>query len=559
MDDDGKRSPLRPSRLRAGSWMTLVAALGLFAPAVARAEEPDVDTRPRPRLRIVETDRTSAERPSAAAPAAAAKPSPTRVRFGAPDRPPEGGAPPGGIGTDGEDHNEIGKNAIGENATADDGYDVDGSLLQAELDEAFGHVRDVQIGDLPAHISLIGDFRWRGEYHDPFDVAAGGDRSHDTLHLFRFRLGLDLKISEYLEVLAEYQVSEVTDDPRSPDPSSSQDSADFQRLWAEITPMGREGDRVALRVGRQNLDYGQQRLIGSFQFSNVARTFDAFRARGWWGDFTLDGVLGYVVEHEDDHANDAIDDIALGLVQLQWRPTEKRVIEVYEILKFDQRRDQFLGDDGRRDDAEIFTTGARAEGPLLWGFDASLEGALQWGRIARDEVRAWAYHIRLGWETKELPVRVRLFLELNMASGDEEPGDGNAERFDNLFPTNHAHYGLMDLFSWRNLEDYVAGIRIWPLPRVVIGVDFHHFRLQERKDGWFNAGGRLLRRDPTGASGKSIAWELDVLVRWKVNAYLTFEAVYGRLRPLGFAQATDPKGGSADDIHLGYLQVQLKF
>lgn len=46
----------------------------------------------------------------------------------------------------------------------------------------------------------------------------------------------------------------------------------------------------------------------------------------------------------------------------------------------------------------------------------------------------------------------RLGLEYNFSSGDHDPTDGKNETLDNLFPTNHKHYGYMDFLGWRNIH-----------------------------------------------------------------------------------------------------------
>src|SRR5260370_19044046 len=54
-----------------------------------------------------------------------------------------------------------------------------------------------------------------------------------------------------------------------------------------------------LRAGRQELNFGDQRLVGSINYSNTARTFDAVRLTLRHGGYRVDAFASTVVQPID--------------------------------------------------------------------------------------------------------------------------------------------------------------------------------------------------------------------------------------------------------------------
>ena len=101
-----------------------------------------------------------------------------------------------------------------------------------------------------------------------------------------------------------------------------------------------------------------------------------------------------------------------------------------------------------------FTLGGRVKKALSNGIDFELDTAGQWGNFNDKDVRAMMAVGILGYTMKSLKWQPRLAFEFDYASGDSNPGDGELNTFDNLYPTNHPFYGYMDFISLQNLNDY---------------------------------------------------------------------------------------------------------
>src|SRR5438477_12344041 len=67
------------------------------------------------------------------------------------------------------------------------------------------------------------------------------------------------------------------------------------------------GDRnsfpLTAKIGRQELIYGDERLIGAFDWNNVGRVFDAAKVRYEVPDFWVDLFVSRVVLINDNHFN----------------------------------------------------------------------------------------------------------------------------------------------------------------------------------------------------------------------------------------------------------------
>ena len=150
--------------------------------------------------------------------------------------------------------------------------------------------------------------------------------------------------------------------------------------------------------------------------------------------------------------------------------------------------------------------------------DATLEGYYQFGKIAmptgtgRDmDIAAYAFHID-GGVTLPVPMQPRLGIEYNTASGNKGDDDNKWRSFDQLYPTNHIHFGYMDRMSWKNMNHYSAGLQLRPNKDSHFEVTGHFFSLKEGTDSWYHAGQAALGfANRNGADDDDIGQEIDVV------------------------------------------------
>ena len=126
---------------------------------------------------------------------------------------------------------------------------------------------------------------------------------------------------------------------------------------------------------------------------------------------------------------------------------------------------------------------------------------------------AWAFILQGSYTWKEVPMTPKLAAIVSMASGDKNSADKDSQTFQNLLPSNHGLYGMMDLSSLQNIEDYRLSFSTKPTSTTSLTLDVHqqylgeHPRLlvQRRRRAEDNAG-----CDPGQRQG---IWHQSVLQR----------------------------------------------
>jgi hypothetical protein len=289
-------------------------------------------------------------------------------------------------------------------------------------------------------LTVSGEVRQRTELDDR-DVA--GAEPAAAAHLLRTRLGVSARPAARVRVVVQVQDARLWG---GEDPAlalgtldADADQFDLHQGFFELDSLA--GQPLALRVGRQELAYGNERLVGALGWANVGRSFDAARLRWSRGAVAVDVFAAQLVTAVGADAPQAI-----GGVFASWTGA-RGTVEAFAFGDGDAAEVEAGPDlgDRRRQRA---TAGVRAAGRLgPVGFDAELIG--QAGAVAtaveaapRDDVRAYLASAEVS--TSLGPAR--LAVGATRLSGDDDPADGVDRRFDTLFATNHKFYGAMDYF-----------------------------------------------------------------------------------------------------------------
>jgi hypothetical protein len=332
--------------------------------------------------------------------------------------------------------------------------------------------------------------------------------------LTRIRVGANSQLSPKLTAELQYQFAY----------ERSTTHSDVSLAYLQLKAEG-----SAWTVGRQKIAIGNQRLIGPLEWSNVARSFDGVRVKAnGWDLWAAKVGLSYPLPR-DARLAAASYASTYGLSSLiaDWDGAQ-------DIYTFDHLYDRKVN---------------------RWRMD--FEGALQGGRNAGRRHEAWAVHGRAAYD---LSVRHSLFIEANAASGG---GTGNVSRtFNNLFPTNHPFYGIMDLQGWKNMNELALGLDLKARNDLLVRASWHGFSLRDSSDAWYGAGGAPNRFaggtyvDPTGTSGRDVGNEIDLEAAWTVNKAFTLSGGVATFNPGTFVRKLS---GNGDRQYWGFLQAQYRF
>lgn len=432
---------------------------------------------------------------------------------------------------------------------------------------------------LDGKVWFTGEERLRIEYREnnvTFNDSV--DKDTDLWFLNRVRLGAGAKPVDWFTIFGELQDAREWDSKRFPtDVNLEEDELDWRQGWIQLGLI--EEFPFGLKIGRQVLSYGDERLIGGFDWNNVGRVFDAAKLRWQEEKFWIDLFGANVVRNtvatgrEDsfDDRSEWADDFFGLYAQTTLCPFQS--IEVYVLLR---DKDDAVYDGPAR---EIWTIGTRVKSSeKVLPFDYYAEIAGQVGEVDAPGVGAPRFgepsskkgvdHYALaavaggGFTFTNCYARPRIGLEYNYASGDER-SDGENNTFDNLFPTNHKFFGYMDLFAWKNIHSPRATVSAAPHKRVNVQIDYHLFWLAEDEDYWYRANqvavGVPARLDTKDPRSSFVGSEFDLTVTWNACKYAKLLAGYSHFFAGDFLNAT--KGGSngTDDADFLYLQATLGF
>ena len=478
-------------------------------------------------------------------------------------------------------------------------------LSLAALPAAHAYIFGDPVTLADGRLALDFNVRVRVEARDnTFDFNSLTDTANDdTFTLARFRAGAKYTVSPTLSFYGQLQDAREYDSKRPGvlyvNAAEGDARADLRQLYADLGDPRDSG--WSARLGRQMVAYGDQRLVGGFEWNNYARTFDGAKAVYNWADqrTTFDLLALSVVtpgETTPDRVHDAKldradkDDLFLGVYVQNSGLIKNQKTDLYLLYRgktenspnFVVPAPAFANGSVRAFDVpqRIWTLGFRAQNisvAPLRGFDYIVEGAYQWGDARPGlpattvrgfdwfEHRAYAFHAESGYTWERNAFVPRLGVEFNYASGDKNPGDTRNESFLNLFHTNHLHYGYMDVFSWKNLRSAAVTFRARPFIKVdhsikkaVLRLDYHWLALARTTDFWYRANAIAVVRPAaarTGALPKQAGREFDATLTWSPSAPYDLLLGWSHFDAGDYLAAT----GRADDATFGYAQLVVKF
>jgi len=427
-----------------------------------------------------------------------------------------------------------------------------------------------QAGDLlnehlPSYLKADVEFRYRLEDKNNFGFDKAKD-DDDVHKLYRTRVSLGLTPIKQATFFIQGQDARVGHlSIGSKTKSTYSNLWDIRQLYAkyeeEVLVDAIGLNKIAFQGGRQEFAYGAERLIGGFNWSNIAQTFDGGRARFHFSvlHLQLDILTGDKVgfrSPQETEAGDLFDASTKDRMYAYYATAKvfhETLIENYLIHRITWKNISF----GPNGSSEIddYTFGGRIKNKLPYNFDYEIEGAGQWGAFSKKAVRAAMAVGILGY-TFDCPWQPRTAFEFDYASGGK-PNGKTMNTFDNLYPTNHAKYGNMDFISLQNMFDYHYQISINPMKKLKLQSDFHLLYLATAKDSFYSAARGVTRTTPAGLVGVSnhVGNEIDLSADYKLNAYLGFQGGYSHLFPGVYLKDT----GTNNAADFLYFQTTVAF
>jgi hypothetical protein len=383
---------------------------------------------------------------------------------------------------------------------------------------------------LPDWICFTAGYRARFESYSAGNFLAGNS---DSYLLTRFRLGMLVKPTDWVGVYAELQDATAfwKKPPLTP---PYQSTWDLRRAYVDFGDVWK--GQIALRVGRQDLNFGYGRLLGTSYWRNASRGYDAVLAALNWDFLHVSAfTASQVVATPNGLSHHQPGNNLHGLYGSFTKLVPEAAVEPYVFWHVAPGAKTEAGGLGRLDEK---TVGLRWAG-TRWRFDYDAEADGQWGGIGSDRIRAWAWGAIAGYNFRLRGLKSRVFVKYDFASGDRNPKDGLHGTFDQIYPNTHDHHGLADQIAWQNLKSVRSGVRVSLRRNWILASAYNGWWLASATDGFYGSSGSIVARDSKGLSGTHIGNEYDVQSSYRLDRDIEFGAGVGYVRSGEFLLRTN--------------------
>lgn len=337
------------------------------------------------------------------------------------------------------------------------------------------------------------------------DISGPGvNRFEDTEHDFlltRLRLYGNWKLSDDARLYVEGILADVTDDDGTYAPRPiDRNFGDFLNAFLDLGLT----DCATLRVGRQELLYGEQRLVSPLDWANTRRTFEGVKVITKHDDWAVDGFYTHLVPVIPNELDEADYKQPFYGTYATYTGVENQIWDVY-YLGYDNRHPGSI-----TSDFSLHTFGSRLYVERgVWLYET--EGGVQVGRqsgLGLDQDAGFAT-AGIGRKIPDHPWKPVVWLYYDYASGDAIGGDFN--RFNDLFPLGHKYFGFIDAVRRQNIESPNVQVTMYPHEDWELFLWYWYFQSNTANDIVPSIGGT----PPQSTDSKDLGQELDLYARYK--------------------------------------------
>lgn len=397
--------------------------------------------------------------------------------------------------------------------------------------------------------SHAGDkFELSGEIRTRAEMSAkdfNSDTDSENFGLLRTRLNAKFMPLNHLDVVLTLQDSRVEGSEASTTANSRNlDLHQGYFNWKTIN-----GSNFGLKVGRMEMSYANQRLIGSVGWSNVGRSFDGGVITYNGENFKADLFNAKVVEtnptglSDNNGANRDFGDTELVGLHTNFMPSESMTIQpffYFRKMKIDD------GSTAAKDESSydyLATLGAYYKLKTESGNGIELDAAYQFGKndVTDVETKAYMFGVKgfmwFGDDERKYGINAGL----DMLSGNDGSDPLENTTFNTLYATNHKFYGHMDYFLANpagGLQDIFVGLKYKKTGVYGANLDVHLLKSVEDVA-------------IAGNTETDYGTEFDLSLWWKVNPNMK---LYG-----GFSAFAPGKIYDGDTAYWSYSGFKVWF
>jgi hypothetical protein len=423
---------------------------------------------------------------------------------------------------------------------------ADGSRRSDWLDS----LKYIPLGRPGWFVTLGGEIRERYELLDQTNFGAGPEDDNGYF-LQRYLLSSDFHLGPRFRVFTELQSG--LEDGRNGGPRPTDlDRLDVHEAFLEWRIAGSDRNALTIRVGRQELGFGSGRLLAPAEGLNLRRSMDGARLLVKTGKVEWNLLALRLVK-----ASPGVFDDVPDHTQSFWgagftapHPIWKRANVALYYYGLDRKNSVFQKSVGR---GIRHTIGSRSwKRTAAWDFN--YEAIVQWGSFQGRPIRAWALSEDTGRSFSQIPLRPRVGVRADVASGDGGPVKKALGSFDPLFPAAPVYSGPSALLGPTNLIDFTPSVRMQFARTVTLTLESSSFWRENRGDGIYSPFVTPVRRG-VASEARYVATAPSATLGWQATRHTFYSVIYTHFLTGKFLEENPPNR----DVNYVAVWVSYRF
>jgi hypothetical protein len=414
-----------------------------------------------------------------------------------------------------------------------------------EYPETAGKTRQFQWKQLPSWLSFDWELRARVEGNTAYNGVSSDGEAYG---LTRVRGGMHIDPAAFLSLHLQFQDTHAPGLTSQLVANNMHDTFDLREGYAEL-----HKDAWKAFLGRQELKFGSERLIGVSDFTNNSRTFDGFDLRMGKKNkvdiFSTSVVITHPTSLDTHGAGLTFHGVYGRFDGLSPRTSLQPFVLIKALPHLQSSR-------GRRGDELATTFGAEVQGNVkdIWEYDVI--GALQRGSFADDPIQSDAVVVKVFYSLPNLRLAPRIGGEFDRASGNGSSTGSTVGTFDQQYPSNHNAFGLGDLFGFQNIREARLNLDLAPAKNLTLLVQAESLQLASVHDALYDSAGSAIAGAPSaGFASDHIGYGVDVSAKYVFHKALVWNVGIARLQGGSVMRSSH----LADGQTYGYLSATFRF
>jgi hypothetical protein len=306
---------------------------------------------------------------------------------------------------------------------------------------------------------------------------------------------------------------------------------------------------ISVRAGRQEMGYGNNRILTFREGPNTRLTFDALILKYTNKKRKIDLLaVTPVVSKQFIFDDQSFKESVMGIYGTEYFIPKKLLMDYYALnFNSDTRRYNFVSG---KENRQTFGLRFFSQNAVL---NYELESTYQTGTFNNSKIRAYAFSTDVNYVINKKNNFI-IGVGANYISGDKDKTDNNLNTYNLIF--SKPSYGLAAPIGSSNIVNVNPYIKISPTKKLNLYAGVYFLNRQSNQDGTYSPGMAQVR--PTTAnlflsSKKGIGTQYAIETGYTLNKHFFFAIDAAYLKAGNYVKET----GKGDDV--GYLSFKAAF